>query len=78
LWLDKSHTNCSLDLSKGLSVILAGIAAFEASEKQTALPDGVTLFVNLDFSACPFAVMLSLRQTAINNQIGINKFKLTQ
>jgi hypothetical protein len=54
-------------LSKGLTIILAGIAAFEAVEKQTALFGGVTLFANLDFSTCPFAVMLILRQTAINN-----------
>jgi hypothetical protein len=68
LWFDdKSYANCSLELSKGLTIILTGIDVFGVVEKQKALPGRVTLFANLDFSTCPFAVKLSLRQTVINN-----------
>jgi uncharacterized membrane protein YjgN (DUF898 family) len=62
-----SYANRSKKLPKGLTIILAGIAAFVAVEKQTALLDCIALFVTLDFSICPFAVRPSLRQTAINN-----------
>jgi hypothetical protein len=70
-----SYANRNKELPKGLTIILAGIAAFVTVEKQTALLDCVTLFVNFDsrqtslvFSTCPFAVMPSLRQTAIKNK----------